>query len=372
MKQGTFLKTTAIFMLYSFLTFYIAWNGWVWLHLTFGLDEKWIYYAIAFLVSYSYIIGHALKGFSLLKIIGAYWFAILQYSVLLLPLADFGVWLLGYTPVAKQSAVIGTGIIVLAIMGLLFIYGTFNAYSPVIRTYSISIPKRSKIPRIRIAMASDMHFGRLSGLSHLRRMVNRVNDLNPDLILLPGDIIDDDPEPFIRKNMGNALKQLTAPLGVYGVLGNHEYYGGEIPKFLQEMERVGITILLDTMVEIADSFYLVGRKDKTDSARMAIRDLLSGLDTKRPVIMMDHQPAELTHAEEHKVDLLLSGHTHRGQMAPNHLITRKLFELDWGYLQKNQLHTIVSSGFGFWGPPLRIGSRSEIVQIDLKFMEDSR
>jgi predicted MPP superfamily phosphohydrolase len=83
---------------------------------------------------------------------------------------------------------------------------------------------------------------------------------------------------------------------------------------------------------------------------------------------MDHQPSEITQAQENRVDILLSGHTHRGQMAPNHLITKRIFENDWGYLQKGQLHSIVSSGYGFWGPPLRIGSRSEIIQIQITFL----
>lgn len=367
MKPRILVRMIAAVLLYSILVLYIAWNGWTWLHSSFGLEEKLFYYTITGLVAYSYIIGHLLKSLSIFKIIGAYWFAILQYSLLLLPFANLAVWLLGFTAVSTQTAIVWVGAIVGAMLALLFILGTYNAYSPVIRTYSISIPKQANLSRLRIAMASDMHFGRLSGITHLRRLVKEVNDLNPDLILLPGDIIDDDPEPFIRKNMGEIMKGLSAPLGVYGVLGNHEYYGGAIPKFLHEMERIGITILQDTMVEIADSFYLVGRKDKTDSDRKSIQDLIATLDTNRPVIMMDHQPAELGHAAKHQVDLLLSGHTHRGQMAPNHLITRKVFELDWGYLQKSQLHAIVSSGFGFWGPPLRIGSRSEIIQIELTF-----
>lgn len=133
------------------------------------------------------------------------------------------------------------------------------------------------------------------------------------------------------------------------------------------MERIGVTILLDESVKVDDSFYLVGRKDKTDSNRFSMEELLGKIDLSSPIIVMDHQPGEIKHAKMHGADLILSGHTHRGQMAPNHLITRKMFELDWGYMKKNQLHTIVSSGYGFWGPPLRIGSRSEIVQIDISF-----
>ena len=87
---------------------------------------------------------------------------------------------------------------------------------------------------------------------------------------------------------------------------------------------------------------------------------------------MDHQPYHLDKAADAGADVMLSGHTHRGQMAPNHLITRRLFELDWGYLRKGNLHAIVSSGFGTWGPPIRLGSRSEIIELTIHFKSNER
>lgn len=364
MKRRIIFQVLAFIIIYSFLTFYIGWNSWIWLHSTMNFQSKWIFGIIIFLLSYSYVIGHFYKRWSLFKILGSYWFAILQYSLLLLPIADLVVLLGNGSPLFIKWA----GVFVLAIFTILFWLGTYNAYSPVIRPYSIVIPKQvKKVSKLRIAMASDMHFGLLSGITHVKRLVKLVNQQKPDLILLPGDIIDDDPHAFIRKNFGDIMQKLSAPLGIYGVLGNHEYYGKGIPEFTKEMERIGITILQDGIIEVEDTFFIVGRKDKTDSNRKSINELLSDLNSSKPIIMMDHQPTDLEEAEKNHVDLLLSGHTHRGQMAPNHLFTRKLFELDWGYLQKNQLHTFVSSGFGFWGPPLRIGSRSEIIVIDITF-----
>lgn len=357
-------------IVYSALTFYIGWNGWLWLHTSFGFETKWIYGILIVLISFSYIIGHFLKSLPIFKMIGSYWFGVLQYAILFLPIANLIALALIFFGLPKTTVVIWIGGFVLTAFIVLFIVGTFNAYSPVVRKFSITIPKQGHSrSQLKIAMASDMHFGRLSGPSHARRLVREVNALQPDIILLPGDIIDDDPEPFIKKNMGKIMSELSAPLGIYGVLGNHEYYGGGIPKYLQEMNQNGITILMDEVVKIAESFYLVGRKDKTDSNRMPIEHLLSDIDHSMPIIMMDHQPAEVKQAAQNQVDLLLSGHTHRGQMAPNHLITRRMFEVDWGYLQREQLHTIVSSGYGFWGPPLRIGSRSEVIEIDVTFAD---
>lgn len=105
--------------------------------------------------------------------------------------------------------------------------------------------------------------------------------------------------------------------------------------------------------------------------RMSVEELLSRTDRAKPIIMMDHQPYQFGIAAQAGVDLLLCGHTHRGQFAPNHLITKRLFELDWGYMRKDDLHVVVSSGYGFWGPPIRLASRSEIVLIELTFASGS-
>ena len=103
------------------------------------------------------------------------------------------------------------GSVVLIIFLLLFAYGTFNAYSPIVQTYNIQIHKQINSRKsLRIAAASDMHFGTLSGLSHLRRLVRKMEELKPEIILLAGDIIDDDPGPFMRKNMGDVMKELSA------------------------------------------------------------------------------------------------------------------------------------------------------------------
>ncbi|WP_409273874.1 metallophosphoesterase [Neobacillus sp. SCS-31] len=361
------------FIIYSLLVLYIGWNGWIWLDSAGSpMPPVPLYGAIVFILAFSYLLGRAKFRMPIFTIIGSYWFGILQYALFLLPPANLAGYILIETGLPSSKAIFWTGLFVLAAFSAIFVYGTFNAYSPVVRKYSITIPKQaSGHKKLKIAMASDMHFGNLSGISHLRRLVEKANGIKPDIILLPGDIIEDDPEPFIRKKMGEVMKELSAPLGVYGVLGNHEYYGGAIPEFVREMDKAGIQILQDEVVEIDEAFFLAGRKDKTDKFRQKLSDLLAATDPSMPIIMMDHQPAEVSIAAENGVDLLLCGHTHRGQMAPNHLITRKLFEIDWGYLQKGDMHTIVSSGYGFWGPPLRLGSRSEIIEIDVTFAEEA-
>jgi predicted MPP superfamily phosphohydrolase len=100
---------------------------------------------------------------------------------------------------------------------------------------------------------------------------------------------------------------------------------------------------------------------------MPLPEVLAGIDATRPVIVMDHQPNRLDDAVAAGVDLQVSGHTHRGQVFPGNVITRRIFELDWGYLHKEATHYVVSVGYGTWGPPIRIGNRPEVVSIHVRF-----
>jgi predicted MPP superfamily phosphohydrolase len=375
-----FIAILFVFLLiYSSISLYIGWNGWVLLSALLP-GSGWLLYAILFgIAAFGYIIGRAAYNTPLkpvaegFKIVGSYWFAILEYGLLILPLADLLSLTLKSLGADRTVYVTGVGLAALLTLVLIMLRGSYNAWSPVVRTYDVNVPKQAgELKQLRIAMASDLHLGNLVGKRHLERLVSTIERIKPDLILLPGDILDDDIEPFIRKQMAPVLGKLQAPLGVFAVTGNHEYIGRKVPEFVAAMDAIGIRVLMDETVLVADSFYLIGRKDKASAGvsgqpRQSIAALLSPLDRSMPLIMLDHQPADLIQAAEDGVDLSVSGHTHRGQLMPNHLITRKIFVLDWGYKRIKKLHAIVSSGFGTWGPPIRIGSRSEVVQINVQF-----
>ncbi|HWI62014.1 MAG TPA: metallophosphoesterase, partial [Symbiobacteriaceae bacterium] len=150
------------------------------------------------------------------------------------------------------------------------------------------------------------------------------------------------------------------------------YIAGHIAEYRREMARAGIRVLVDEAVLVDDSFYVIGRDDISAGGfggrrRAGLPAVLESVDRSRPLVLMDHQPYRLEEAEQAGIDLQVSGHTHRGQMFPNHLITRRIFEVDWGYLEKGALHVIVSLGFGTWGPPVRIGNRPEVVSIRVRF-----
>ncbi|MBA2937908.1 metallophosphoesterase [Paenibacillus sp. CGMCC 1.16610] len=384
MKMRMVLSITLVFAIIFGLNGYIGWHGQVFLSNQLG---SWfhpgLYWVVFWIVALSYLLAWAGSkvlpaGMKMvLKIVGSYWFAMMQFGFLLLPLTDVvaGVLHLASVPAATYTPILGW--IDVGILILLMARGSYNARSPVLRKYEITVPKKAgDWEQLRIAMASDIHLGSIVGNRHLRKLVKHVNGLKPDLILLPGDVIDDDIRPFIRYDMGTTMRELQAPLGIYAVLGNHEYIGGHIPAFIEQMDKIGIRVLMDETVHIQDRLYLVGRKDKaaerTAEGRKALASLLDGTDLDQPIIVMDHQPYHLDKAEAAGADVMLSGHTHRGQISPNHLITGRLFELDWGYLKKGNLHAIVSSGFGTWGPPVRLGSRSEIIELIIHFKSNER
>ncbi|WP_246553605.1 metallophosphoesterase [Paenibacillus tritici] len=383
MKNLRMLAGAAVMLLVlGLVNFYIGW------HLSVLLQE-WlpgmniaVYWSIFLVISFSYLIGRiplpqALKPVGrLFKVAGSYYLACMEFAVIMLPLTDLLYGVLALAGVGLSAFVTEAGATLLAMLAIFLIWGSRNAWSTVVRSHRLNVDKSigTSVP-LTVAVASDLHLGNIVGNRHLRRMVKEMNAMNPDIVLLAGDVLDDSIEPFIRNGMDQQLKLLKARYGVYAVLGNHEYYGGSIAQYTEVMKNIGIQVLQDEVVEVS-GVYVVGRKDKTAEAmeaggRLSVDALLEGVDRTKPIIMMDHQPTGFGVASQAGVDVLLSGHTHRGQIAPNHWITRRLFELDWGYLLKNKLHVIVSSGYGTWGPPIRLASRSELIKLEI-VLEGSR
>ncbi|OMD15794.1 metallophosphoesterase [Paenibacillus odorifer] len=366
----------AMLLILGLVNFYIGYHGWLLIDEWFSGVSSAVFWTLFILIAFSYVIGmipwpKSVKPIArFFKVIGSYYLACMEFAIITLPLADLLYVILGWSGIDRTYYIAEAGGTILILLAVFLVWGSINAWSTVIRTHSIPIDKSigTSTP-LTIAVASDLHLGNIVGNRHLKKMVSQMNAMQPDVILLAGDVLDDSIEPFIRNSMSEQIKQLKARYGVYAVLGNHEYYGGSIKEYTDLMSSIGIKVLQDEVEEVAGT-YIVGRKDKTAEAmeaggRQSVSSLLEGLDLTRPVIMMDHQPTGFDVAAQAGVDVLLSGHTHRGQIAPNHWITKRLFELDWGYLRKDNLHVVVSSGYGTWGPPIRLASRSEIIKLEV-------
>lgn len=217
---------------------------------------------------------------------------------------------------------------------------------------------------MRIVAISDLHLGYGITKTELDGWIETINSENPDIVLIAGDIIDASARPLIEGNYAESFKNIKAPMGVYACLGNHEYISG-LKNSIDFIEKAGIKLLRDSVAEVDDSFYVVGRDDKMNEQRKSIEQLVKDLDHSKPIILLDHQPYHLDEAEKNNIDLQISGHTHQGQVWPISMITKQLYELDHGHKKKGNTNIIVSSGIGIWGGKFRIGTQSEYVVIDI-------
>lgn len=375
-----------VLVVFGGINYYIGRRGWQWLgSMAPGRISRWGYWLAFWLLALSFILVRATSAWVPLLMtevvawISSYWLGVFVYVLPLLVIIDlfrlFNRWfrLVPARLIPDVNLVKVTGSAICLLFAGLMIYGTWAARSPVVREYDLTIPKSAGTHKeLNVVLVSDTHLGATLGNSRIREMVSMVNRLEPDLVLVAGDIIDDDFRPFVAHDMASELRQMKSKLGTYGILGNHDSGAEDIKTFRAEMERAGIHLLVDETVKVDDSFYVAGRNDRSkrsvagDQAK-SLGQMLAGVDHALPILLMDHQPNRLADAEAAGVDLQVSGHTHRGQMWPGSLITGRVFEVDWGYLKKEATQFVVSLGFGTWGPPVRIGNRPEVVRIHLTF-----
>ncbi|ERL56514.1 metallophosphoesterase [Psychrobacter aquaticus] len=250
----------------------------------------------------------------------------------------------------------------------LFIYALYNAYVPIVRKLSVHIDK-PLARTLKIAVASDLHIGRLFGGGAIDRLQRLIVQSKADILLMPGDIMDDNTQAFSDYHMAANLTQLSAsvPYGIYATLGNHDLYGHE-QSISEALRGAGVKLLNDEALCIEHegiAVWLVGRFDNHKHQRVATTELLAQVDTKQPIILLDHRPSDITEHSQLSIDLQVSGHTHNGQIFPANFIVNAINRVGYGYEAIGNGHFLVSSGYGFWGIPFRLGSRSEIWLISL-------
>lgn len=254
--------------------------------------------------------------------------------------------------------------------------GFINARLPRVKELKLRVAK--SVPgdtTLRIVMVSDIHLGTLIAKRRANALTEKINSLHPDIVLFAGDVVDEDLKPVIRRNLGEHFTKIRSKLGVFAIPGNHEYIGGA-PDAIRYMRDHGITVLQDTAILVDQRFYLAGRDDRdkgrfSGKERKSLPEIIAMTEPALPIILMDHQPFRLDESEKLGVDLHLSGHTHHGQLWPLNYMTKAIYEVSWGYKKKGNTHVYVSSGFGSWGPPMRLGNRPEIVVINLTFLKQN-
>jgi len=377
MAKRTFIIFFSIVLsLYTLINYYIFVSGW---NVVINYPAFKTPYLITFLVlSVSFIAGRFLervflnKFTSFLVWIGSFWLAAMVYYFLFIVLLDlFRLINLFISFQINPQINLLAGLIISTIVLLFVVIGYFNAIHPRINKINITINKKSSLSSLTIAAASDIHLGTIISKSRLNRIVDKINSINADIVLFPGDIVDEDVGPVIKHNLGEILRKIRSKYGVFGITGNHEYIGGA-EKACTYLVEHGIKMLRDEYVKIDDSFYIIGREDRsirgfTGKLRKPLIDIIEGIDKSLPIIMMDHQPVKLNEAVESGVDLQLSGHTHHGQLFPFNFITKKVYELSRGYIKKGNTQFYVSCGAGTWGPPIRTNNRPEILELRISF-----
>lgn len=392
-----------IIPVYILLNLYILHRVHKWLTACSGhFHSKWFvipYITVYTLLALSLLFAFLLPSCGLqifIKKLSNYWLGSFLYILLFIMIADILRIVLKHIPgklhnyLFSRIGYIFVGILLTSLVVGFSIYGSFHAKVIKVHPYEVTIEKScANRNELKVVLLADLHLGYNYGKREISRMVTKVNAQNPDLVLIAGDIFDNeydavqDPERIAEK-----LSEMKSTYGTYGVFGNHDVserlLGGfsvsldadEVrdSRFDTFAEKANITILDDESVCIDDAFYLVGRMDSSKPGdgtknRMTPEEILKDLDKSKPILVMEHQPKQLQELSDAGADMQLCGHTHDGQLFPGNLLLGLIWENPCGYLQKGNLHSIVTSGVGVWGPAMRTGTDSEICPITIHFSD---
>jgi len=364
-----------IFSVYLLINVYVFVRGWQAIPpiFTYRLIYTILYVFIA-LLFFVAMAGRNTLPLGFLKIIyaiGTTWLACMMYFFLFFLITDI-IGLLNHwihflpeniTAHFRQIQVYGAS----AVIAVLLIAGYYKFTHPSIHTYDIQIHKKAgERKELRIVGLSDIHLGLSIDKERFSKYVAQVNALKPDIILIAGDVVDNSVRLLNTEHLEDEINRMQASLGIYMCLGNHEHISG-VDNSLDFLKKTKINLLVDSVIRVDNSFWIIGRNDKSARSRKSLESLVAGTVQSEPLFLLDHQPFHLANAEKAGVDFQFSGHTHNGQLWPFNYIVKKIYEVGHGYKQKGNLHVYVSSGLGLWGPLFRIGTESEIVVFNIKF-----
>lgn len=252
------------------------------------------------------------------------------------------------------------------LLGFWLVLGWWGAYVPTVVRYEAVVGKPMAQP-LRVLLVSDLHLGLWIGNGQLAKLKRIAETEKPDVIVIAGDVMDDLPDVYRAENMGAALAQIKAPLGVYATLGNHDNYQAVQAEIVADLSAAGVTVLRDEARLIDGRFWLIGRRDDTEGDRLPLKQLIDAemADSGLPLLVVDHQPTQAD-ANLQTADIQFSGHTHNGQLWPGTWLVHAFQQYSYGHYRPNGRHLIVSSGYGLWGVPLRLGTRAEAVLVTVR------
>lgn len=282
------------------------------------------------------------------------------------------------------------GIINIGIIVCITLYGVHNAKDIKVKNYDITVNKTvSNEDELKVVLVADLHMGYNIGCEQIERMVELINNENADLVVIAGDIYDNEYEALDNpEHLCTLLGSIKSKYGTYAVYGNHDVsekiIGGftfnwdeakeSDPRMDKLLEDANIKLLYDDFVTLCDnSLYLYGRPDyekpgRGMTERLSADEITAKLDLSKPIIVLDHEPNQLDELSRAGADIVLCGHTHDGQFFPMNLSSRYFtWENSAGLLKKDNMTNIVTSGVGVYGPNIRIGTDAEICSICVHF-----
>ena len=274
-------------------------------------------------------------------------------------------------PAVKQGAKVVAFIAAFAVFFTTMVIGHRNVRYPRVmyQKYTVKrlVPEGAQPEkRMRLVFFSDLHIGEAMTPDYIARAVKLIQDQQPDLILCGGDFIDHRAVYAYDPRVMASLRSLHAPLGVYYVLGNHEYRD-DLEANIRWVSEVGGTLLRDSIAFPGDGpLTLIGRDDWVNGNRKPFEVIANEADPLRgPVILMEHTPASIDSIGDSPVDLILCGHTHGGQIWPGQLMVWWRYGMVSGTRPVGEREVCISSGIGSAGATYRVGTRSEIRVYDL-------
>ena len=312
-----------------------------------------------------------------LRWIGGYWMSVFFYLLIFFTLADLSLLIGSATKLIPsdmhQSARLYSGALAVLLTALVVTYGLYNANQ--IKTVSHNIElNEGRSNEIGIVLIADLHLGDVNSEGRLEAVVREINRLTPDIVCIAGDIFNDD--YFTIRNPQKAsrlLRDIEATYGTYACLGNHDG-GSTLPEMMEFLAQSNITLLNEEHTLIDERLILLGRVNFSRSGKFGelkrgdFSEIIAQTDDPSlPLVVIDHDPKHIGEYDK-RVNLVLSGHTHRGQIFPCNILARLVFPVVYGRYQKddNSPPVIVTQGVGTWMIPMRIGTKSEIVRIALR------
>lgn len=270
------------------------------------------------------------------------------------------------------------GIIAFIIFAVIIIGGVYGMNHIELTEYNLTTDKLDN-ESYSIVFISDVHYGTIQNKQLVKDTIPKINDLNPDIVVLGGDIVDDRTTKEDMKEVFEEFGKINSTYGTYYVFGNHDtqpyetdYENGHRTftnaELNQTITKNGITILSDEKITINNDIVMIGRSDvgwESEKERVNVSAIINESDLSKYLVVLDHQPIDYIENSKTGVDLQLSGHTHGGQVFPFSIFLNLMDRLVYGDYEFGNMHQIVSSGLTGWGWPMRNEAKCEYVLINI-------